>query len=142
MLVTQLFYAFLSKLHQNFLSQIRGNWSCENSITLQRDLKDRSGLKGWVMSDWGTCNEINNMDNTHTHAQMYCGHSQHAINTSHKRLLAVVVVTGATHSMSINEGLDQEMPGAGHMSDDNIAAAVSNTSVLSKSKRLHETVVF
>eukprot|EP00927_Polykrikos_kofoidii_P003166 TRINITY_DN11252_c1_g1_i1.p1 TRINITY_DN11252_c1_g1~~TRINITY_DN11252_c1_g1_i1.p1 ORF type:complete len:812 (+),score=71.68 TRINITY_DN11252_c1_g1_i1:228-2438(+) len=47
-----------------------GKWSCENPDTLQRDLKDRLGFKGWVMSDWG-----------------------------------------ATHSTSINAGLDQEMPG-------------------------------
>lgn len=53
-----------------------GNWSCENYDSLQRDLKDRIGFKGWVMSDWG-----------------------------------------ATHSASINRGLDQEMPHANHMGD-------------------------
>ena len=30
-----------------------GNWSCENHDTLQRDLKERLGFKGFVMSDWG-----------------------------------------------------------------------------------------
>lgn len=49
-------------------------WSCENPETLKRDLKQRLGFKGWVMSDWG-----------------------------------------ATHSPSINAGLDQEMPAAGSM---------------------------
>jgi beta-glucosidase len=34
-------------------NKIRGTWSCENDETLQRDLKDRLGFKGWVMSDWG-----------------------------------------------------------------------------------------
>jgi beta-glucosidase len=57
-------------------NKIRGTWSCENPETLQRDLKERLGFKGWVMSDWG-----------------------------------------ATHSTSMNAGLDQEMPGAGHMGD-------------------------
>ena len=28
-------------------------WSCENPETLNRDLKQRMGFKGWVMSDWG-----------------------------------------------------------------------------------------
>jgi len=51
-----------------------GNWSCENSDTLQVDLKDRMGFKGYVMSDWG-----------------------------------------ATHSASMNRGLDQEMPGGNYM---------------------------
>merc|ERR1719198_85386 len=37
---------------------------------------------------------------------------------------------GATHSMSINQGLDQEMPGNDFMSDENIAAAVKNGTVL------------
>ena len=115
------------------LLQIRGNWSCENSITLQRDLKDRSGLKGWVMSDWGTCNRKPKSENnkniptfslqssvirTNTHTTLT--HSLHPNNYKLRLRLA-----GATHSMSINEGLDQEMPGAGHMSDDNLAAAVS-----------------
>ena len=59
-------------------------WSCENPETLQRDLKERLGFKGWVMSDWG-----------------------------------------ATHSMSILQGLDQEMPGSDFMGDDAIVKAVS-----------------
>ena len=63
-------------------------WSCENGATLQGDLKDTLGFKGWVMSDWG-----------------------------------------ATHSMSIVAGLDQEMPGQQHMSNDAIAAAVSGGTV-------------
>lgn len=32
---------------------------------------------------------------------------------------------GATHSMSINQGLDQEMPGGGHMGDTLVAAVKS-----------------
>eukprot|EP00755_Sulcionema_specki_P016436 Sspe_Gene.10360::Locus_3458_Transcript_1_1_Confidence_1.000_Length_2315::g.10360::m.10360/K05349/bglX; beta-glucosidase len=55
-------------------NKIRGTYSCENPETLARDLKERLGFKGWVMSDWG-----------------------------------------ATHSTSINEGLDQEMPGSTYM---------------------------
>ena len=53
-------------------NRVRRVWSCENPQTLQRDLKERLGFEGWVMSDWG-----------------------------------------ATHSTSINAGLDQEMPGPG-----------------------------
>lgn len=30
-----------------------GRWSCENHDSLTRDLKERMGFKGWVMSDWG-----------------------------------------------------------------------------------------
>ena len=52
-------------------NKIRTRWSCENPETLQRDLKERLGFRGWVMSDWG-----------------------------------------ATHSMSLAQGLDKEMPGA------------------------------
>jgi hypothetical protein len=33
-------------------NRIRGVYSCENNQTLQRDLKERLGFKGWVMSDW------------------------------------------------------------------------------------------
>merc|ERR1719192_25185 len=55
-------------------NRINGVYSCENNETLNTDLRDHLGFKGWVMSDWG-----------------------------------------ATHSTSINQGLDQEMPGAGHM---------------------------
>ena len=69
-------------------NKIRSKWSCENPETLQRDLKDRLGFKGWVMSDWG-----------------------------------------ATHSLSINAGLDQEMPGATYMGDDAIAKAVASGDV-------------
>ena len=36
---------------------------------------------------------------------------------------------GATHSMSINAGLDQEMPGQRHMSNDNIRKALQNGTV-------------
>lgn len=49
--------------------QPEGKWSCENEETLQKDLKERLGFAGYVMSDWG-----------------------------------------ATHSTSLEEGLDQEMP--------------------------------
>lgn len=50
-------------------NKINGTYSCENPNTLRRDLKQRLGFEGWVMSDWG-----------------------------------------ATHSTSIEAGLDQEMP--------------------------------
>ena len=63
-------------------------WSCENPDTLQRDLKERLGFDGWVMSDWG-----------------------------------------ATHSMSINAGLDQEMPGSKFMNDDNLLSALHNGTI-------------
>ena len=64
-------------------NRINGVYSCENNATLHRDLKERLGFKGWVMSDWG-----------------------------------------ATHSLSINEGLDQEMPGDSWLSDDALTKAV------------------
>ena len=51
-------------------NKINGIWSCENPVTLGDDLKNYSGFKGYVMSDWG-----------------------------------------ATHSTSIMDGLDVEMPG-------------------------------
>lgn len=50
-------------------NKVNGDWSCENNATLNTDLKESFGFKGWVMSDWY-----------------------------------------ATHSTSINQGLDQEMP--------------------------------
>lgn len=62
-------------------NKIRNTWSCENPETLQRDLKERLGFKGWVMSDWG-----------------------------------------ATHSTSLEAGLDQEMPGQSYMSNDKVHA--------------------
>ena len=65
----------------------QGKWSCENPETLQTDLKERLGFKGWVMSDWG-----------------------------------------ATHSTSMNAGLDQEMPGSNWMGD-KLAAAVASGNV-------------
>jgi len=64
-----------------------GNWSCENHDTLQVDLKERIGFKGWVMSDWG-----------------------------------------ATHSTSMNQGLDQQMPDSSHMGA-NLAAMVKSGEV-------------
>ena len=64
-------------------NKIRGKWSCENEATLLRDLKERLGFQGWVMSDWG-----------------------------------------ATHSLSVNAGLDQEMPGSGHLSNEALVQAV------------------
>ncbi|EOD29796.1 hypothetical protein EMIHUDRAFT_468499 [Emiliania huxleyi CCMP1516] len=62
--------------------------SCENPETLQRDLKERLGFRGWVMSDWG-----------------------------------------ATHSMSLAQGLDQEMPGADFMNAAAIEAALASGEV-------------
>ena len=37
-------------------NKIRGAWSCENPETLQRDLKDTLGFKGWVMSTFSCSN--------------------------------------------------------------------------------------
>lgn len=34
-------------------NKINGIWSCENPVTLKHDLKNYSGFKGYVMSDWG-----------------------------------------------------------------------------------------
>ena len=48
-------------------NRLNDTYSCENNSTLNTDLRDRLGFKGYVMSDWG-----------------------------------------ATHSVSIPEGLDQE----------------------------------
>ena len=36
-------------------------WSCENPLTLKRDLKARLGFQGWVMSDWGACHSASIM---------------------------------------------------------------------------------
>ena len=49
---------------------INGIYSCENNSTLNTDLRERLGFKGYVMSDWG-----------------------------------------AAHSVSIEQGLEQEMDG-------------------------------
>jgi beta-glucosidase-like glycosyl hydrolase len=38
--------------------QSEGKWSCENPLTLERDLKQRLGFKGWVMSDWGATHSM------------------------------------------------------------------------------------
>ena len=46
---------------------------------------------------------------------------------------------GATHSMSINAGLDQEMPGAKFMNEQNIEAAVKSGAV--KEATVDESVV-
>jgi len=73
-------------------NKINGVWSCENPVTLG-DLKNSTGFKGYVMSDWG-----------------------------------------ATHSTSIMEGLDVEMPSASFMNEDAItkglaAGAISQSAV-------------
>lgn len=57
-------------------NRINGVYSCENNSTLNLDLKQRLGFKGWVMSDWR-----------------------------------------AAHSVSINQGLDQEMPESKYFGD-------------------------
>ena len=49
---------------------VNGIYSCENNSTLNTDLRERLGFKGYVMSDWG-----------------------------------------AAHSVSIEQGLEQEMDG-------------------------------
>lgn len=68
-------------------NKINGVWSCENPVTLG-DLKNISGFKGYVMSDWG-----------------------------------------ATHSTSIMEGLDVEMPSAGYMNEDTFSAGLKDGSI-------------
>ena len=72
-------------------NEINDHWSCENPQTLQKDLKDTLGFKGWVMSDWG-----------------------------------------ATHSASMNAGLDQEMPGGSYMGDKLAALVKAGTVPMSK----------
>jgi beta-glucosidase len=69
-------------------NKINGIWSCENPVTLKHDLKNYSGFKGYVMSDWG-----------------------------------------ATHSTSIAEGLDVEMPQAHFMNADSITAGLKSGSI-------------
>jgi beta-glucosidase len=51
-------------------NKVNGIYSCGNNSTLNTDLRDRLGFKGYVMSDWG-----------------------------------------ATHTMALEQGLDQEMDG-------------------------------
>ena len=51
-------------------NKINSEYSCENNSTLNTDLRERLGFKGYVMSDWG-----------------------------------------ATHSVSMAQGLDQEQDG-------------------------------
>ena len=69
-------------------NKINGIWSCENPITLKHDLKNYSGFKGYVMSDWG-----------------------------------------ATHTTSISEGLDVEMPGASFMNPNMINSGLKDGSI-------------
>mmetsp|Transcript_9552 Transcript_9552/g.18119 ORF Transcript_9552/g.18119 Transcript_9552/m.18119 type:complete len:717 (+) Transcript_9552:36-2186(+) len=69
-------------------NKINGVWSCENPVTLKGDLKNSTGFKGYVMSDWG-----------------------------------------ATHSPSIMEGLDVEMPSANFMNAQNLNAMLKNGTV-------------
>lgn len=63
-------------------------WSCENPVTLKRDLKTLSNFKGFVMSDWG-----------------------------------------GTHSTSIMQGLDMEMPSADFMNEDRLKAGISGGTI-------------
>jgi beta-glucosidase len=85
-------------------------WSCENPETLQRDLKDRMGFKGWVSSS-----------------------DRRADITQHRSYNSIYPQVmsdwGATHSMSINAGLDQEMPGQKYMSNAKIREAMQSGSV-------------
>lgn len=37
---------------------INGIYSCENNSTLNTDLRDRLGFKGYVMSDWGATHSV------------------------------------------------------------------------------------
>lgn len=39
-------------------NKINGNWSCENNSTLNTDLRERLGFKGYVMSDWGATHSV------------------------------------------------------------------------------------
>jgi beta-glucosidase len=62
-----------------------GLFSCENPLSLQRDLKERMNFSGFVLSDYG-----------------------------------------GTHSMSINAGLDQEMPGYAFLNASGINASLAS----------------
>ncbi len=65
--------------------QSRGLFSCENPLSLQRDLKERMNFSGFVLSDYG-----------------------------------------GTHSMSLNAGLDQEMPGFEFLNASGINASLAS----------------
>ena len=39
-------------------NKINGIYSCENNQTLNSDLRDNLGFKGWVVSDWGATHNI------------------------------------------------------------------------------------
>jgi beta-glucosidase len=39
-------------------NKINGKWSCENNSTLNTDLRERLGFKGYVMSDWGATHSV------------------------------------------------------------------------------------
>ena len=42
-----------------------GVWSCENPVTLKGDLKNTTGFKGYVMSDWGATHSTSIMEVQH-----------------------------------------------------------------------------
>lgn len=37
---------------------VNGTYSCENNSTLNTDLRERLGFKGYVMSDWGATHSM------------------------------------------------------------------------------------
>ena len=76
-------------------NKIGGTYSCENNATLNTDLRERLGFKGWVMSDWT-----------------------------------------ATHSTSILEGLDQQMPGSSHFNQRTLAASKYSAAVDRSTERI------
>jgi beta-glucosidase len=64
---------------------VNGKYSCENNSTLNTDLRERLGFKGYVMSDWG-----------------------------------------ATHTMALEEGLEQEMDGTNLVYTEDAVKTVSD----------------
>merc|ERR550532_3366103 len=49
------------------------NWACENSLLLQRQLRDMWGFEGWVMSDWGATHSTVQAANFGLDQEMTCG---------------------------------------------------------------------
>ena len=39
-------------------NKLNDTYSCENNSTLNTDLRDRLGFKGYVMSDWGATHSV------------------------------------------------------------------------------------
>lgn len=77
-------------------NKIRGVWSCENADTLQRDLKERLGFNGWVMSDWGA---------THSNSSVMAGLDQEMPGSDYlsSDALLSAVKTGALPASRIDD---------------------------------------